>query len=97
MTDFDDLQKVPRQTDWDYVAWIDSLPCVVCGRHGVDPHHLSSRGSGGSDYSCIPLKRKYHNEIEQIGVKAFNKKHHCDVWHDAWRLVVKYFTEELDG
>ena len=93
MSDFNDLQKVPRQMDWDYVTWIKGLPCLVTGRHHPDPHHLSSRGAFGSDYSCVPLKRFLHVEIEKIGIKEFEAKYKCNLWHDAWNLLRKYFTE----
>jgi len=94
MADFDDLQKTPRQVDWEYLAWIKSLPCLVTGKVGADPHHLSSVGSGGSDYSAVPLKRKFHNEIEQIGVKEFEVKYKLSVWYSAWSFLLKWYLSE---
>ena len=51
--------------DPDYLAFIRTLPCCVCGRPGPsDPHHLGSGavGAKASDYRTIPLCREHHND-----------------------------------
>jgi len=58
----DDFKKAMRQ-----------LPCMACGCHGVDLHHIKSRGSGGKDttWNLIPLCRNHHNEYHFRGWSKF--------------------------
>lgn len=49
---------------------VKQMSCAACNRPPPsDPHHISSRGSGGHDTpaNLVPLCRIHHTEIHQIG------------------------------
>ncbi len=55
--------KPARIVDEEHLKWVRSLDCAVCGRLAPShPHHVKTRGSGGSDYYCIPLCGECHRE-----------------------------------
>lgn len=65
----------PRKREGDsrqHVAFVKSLPCLVCGRHGVDHHHLKvavdnqPKGMGRKhvDRWAIPACRRLHRYLE---------------------------------
>lgn len=83
-----DFLKGHRVISTLHLVFIRSLPCIVCG-YGADAHHLDSRGSGGSDYSAIPLCRSHHSEIHQIGKTQFNQKYNLDVWRECWQIICR--------
>ena len=64
-----------------YKKYIKSKSCIICGRMGVDPHHVETLGMGGKnktgekDYSCIPLCREHHSELDAIGIDRFVEKY----------------------
>ena len=55
-----------------YLAWLHGLPCAACGVPAEDAHHLRWKGLGigvrCSDYHAIPLCRKCHSDIHDVGV-----------------------------
>lgn len=58
-------KKTPR--DPKYLAWVRTLPCVICGkRDDIQVHHTETGGIGlkGSDYSVIPLCPVCHSRME---------------------------------
>ena len=67
------LAKPRRVTDEGFLTFVRSRYCCVpgCVAPDTDPHHTKSRGSGGSDYTAIPLCRVHHNEIHVIGSWRF--------------------------
>jgi len=91
------IPKKPRQTSQDYLKWIRSQPSVVSGKTPCEAAHLHSRGAWGSDYSAIPLTHEEHQEFHRRGQDALEYKFCTSLWHNAWKLVVKYFTEENNG
>ena len=83
------------KSDW-YCQYIRSKPCVVCGG-GAEVHHLQTRGSGGSDFTAIPLCRTCHVGVHQLGLKKFEEKYNVNLWKEAWALIVKWTkVEETD-
>ena len=46
--------------------WIISLPCVVCRRSPVDPHHEPPRSLGGKSKDLVPLCRRCHWETHNL-------------------------------
>ena len=67
------MQKIMTPRDRQYLDFIATLPCILCGKPGPsDPHHTASGGMGitGSDYSAIPVCREHHTEIHNTGGKA---------------------------
>lgn len=84
-----------RQVDEAHLAMIRSQPCSVHGSRclgTIDPHHLQKRKAGGSDYSCVPLCRELHVEIEATGTRAFEARYGVDLWLEAWRFTVWTLT-----
>ena len=83
----------------DYIKYIKSKHCIVCGRTPVDPDHLEHLQMGGSnllgikDFSCIPLCRKHHRERHDIGNFQFENKHYINLWKEAFYLLRGYFAE----
>ncbi len=69
--------------------WCRKAPCCACSSIGVvlsfgkaeafaiqsDPHHVRSRGAGGTDKDCVPLCREHHQEVHRIGRDTFDAKH----------------------
>lgn len=63
-----------RESAWrspQYLRWVSSLPCVMCGRAADDAHHLIGIGGQGGagtkapDYLTMPVCREHHNEIHR--------------------------------
>jgi len=64
------LPKPTTSRDAQYLSWIRTLPCCMCGKNSPsEAHHSKTGGTGikASDYTAIPLCREHHQE-----------------WHDKW-------------
>lgn len=78
------LQKPKRFESEKYKEFIRKQKCCACNTHIIgrkpetDPHHVKSKGAGGSDLTCIPLCRKHHTEIHWSAVK-FQVKYNIDL------------------
>ena len=63
---------------------IRNLACLVCRNSAPnDPHHIKTKGSGGSDSltNLMPLCRLHHSEIHTMGLTSFAKKYiNVKVW-----------------
>lgn len=67
------LMLRPKLKPWrneKYTRFVKSQPCVCCGQHADDPHHLIGHGLGGTgtkthDLFTIPLCRKHHDELHR--------------------------------
>lgn len=70
--------KPKRYENKTYREYIKSLPCCITGQSDVDPHHVKSVGSGGSDLTMIPLAHELHQECHSIGLKTFQAKYNID-------------------
>jgi hypothetical protein len=72
---------VPRRIrDRDHVKSVAKLPCLICGRHPADAHHLRfaqspALGRKVSDEFTVPLCRGHHREVHRCGdeVKWWSK------------------------
>ena len=71
------IEKRKRYISKRYLAYIRGKACLVCGDVG-EPHHIISRGAGGSDLTAVPLCRRHHNEIESQGKLGFWKKDYAE-------------------
>lgn len=70
-----------RETDEDHLALVREMPCLVFGCWSkADPHHVISRGAGGSDLSAVPLCREHHRELHTTGQAKFEYKHNVTLW-----------------
>ena len=84
----------------DYLKYIKSKHCLVCGSSPVDADHQDTIGMGGDrkkqtikDFTCIPLCRKHHTERHNIGSFQFEHKHSLNLWKEAFYLLRGYFAE----
>jgi hypothetical protein len=64
-----------RIRDRDHVKLVSKQPCLVCGRHPTDAHHLrfaqsSALGRKVSDEFTVPLCRGHHREVHRCGDEA---------------------------
>lgn len=62
--------KLQRWINDDYLRWVKSQPCCVCGTTSDDAHHLIGYGQGGMgtkahDLFTIPLCRIHHCELHK--------------------------------
>jgi hypothetical protein len=79
-----------------YLAWIRTLPCVVCGLTlGIEASHTGPHGLGqkSSDYSAIPLCSKHHrtgrDSYHRLGPRRFSELHNLDIRAIVSRLNLK--------
>ena len=84
----------------EYLKYIKSQHCLICGFTPVDPHHLEAIGMGGNrkkqtpkDFSAIPLCREHHSDYHGMGLKEFNEHWRIDCWKEAFKLLRRYFIE----
>jgi len=84
--------KPVRQTDEDYLDYVRGSECWVCP-NPAEPHHLTSRGAGGSDYAVAKLCRRHHTEVHKIGQDAFEQKYNINLWKCSHRLLRLYIDD----
>ena len=66
------LAEPKRRRDKSHLRFVASQPCLVCGRHPSDPHHLRfaqprAIGVKVSDEFTVPLVRGHHRQLHQAG------------------------------
>jgi hypothetical protein len=64
------LPEPKRRRDKAHLRFVAAQPCLVCGRHPSDPHHVRfapprALGLKVSDEFTVPLCRTHHREIHQ--------------------------------
>ena len=64
-----------RVRDREHVKFVAGHPCLICGRHPADPHHLRfaqspALGRKVSDEFTVPLCRGHHREVHRCGDEA---------------------------
>jgi hypothetical protein len=69
------LSEPKRRRDKSHLRFVASQPCLVCGRHPSDPHHLRfaqprALGVKVSDEFTVPLCRGHHRALHQTGNEA---------------------------
>lgn len=69
-----------------YLAWIRTLPCLVCGRTtGIEAAHTGPHGIAqkSSDTSVVPLCARHHrtgrDSHHKLGPRAFERHHRIDL------------------
>jgi len=83
-----------RQTDEDFLEYTRQQKCAVClSAPPNDPHHLVSRGAGGSDRTAIPLCRDCHREYHNVGETYFEKSHRVNLWKEAHKHLRRYLQQ----
>ena len=80
--------------DTEYLRWIKCFACMACGSTVmVDPAHTGPHGISqkASDYSCIPLCRKCHDEYDAAprqfaGEREWDLAEIIAFWNHSWFL-----------
>ena len=79
-----------------YLAWIRTLPCVVCGcARGIEASHTGPHGLGqkSSDLSAIPLCYRHHrtgkDSYHRLGPQKFAQMHDLNIPAIVRRLNTK--------
>ena len=98
------IPKPTRVEDKEYLEFIWQQDCVV----GIDcwgdivGAHLNSAGSGGSDYSRIPMCVGHHTggmgitkNLHNTPIEEFEKIYHVNLWKDAHRLFERYTSNRI--
>jgi hypothetical protein len=87
-----------------YLAWIRTLPCLVCGaRRGIEAAHTGPHGLGqkSPDTSAIPLCTKHHrtgnDSYHKLGQRKFVELHNLDISAVVSRLNQKPFIRIETG
>lgn len=73
----------------DYAEAIRNLPCAAChSSPPSDPHHVRSRGAGGTKRDLVPLCRECHSYGHQHGWSALEELYGInlrDIADELWR------------
>jgi len=76
-----------------YLDFIRALPCMFChSPPPSDPHHVTTRGAGGSDLTAVPVCRKHHIEVGQIGKWEMEKRYGV-TWDRCQFSLLQEFIE----
>ena len=82
--------------DQKYLAWIRTLPCLICGRAaGVEAAHTGPHGMAlkSPDSSAIPLCARHHrtgrDSYHKLGPRIFERHHGIDIRAVVVRLTTK--------
>lgn len=82
-------------------ACLMNRKCAVCGREGVDLHHVDQIGMGNNRQKAhhlgrraLPLCREHHTEIHTIGYEAFAAKYHIESVEIDKKLCRIYHLKE---
>lgn len=78
----------------DKADYIRQLPCIACHAAAPsDPHHVRSRGAGGTSKDLVPLCRHCHTALHQMGAKTFASRYDVDLRAKA-DLYEAWFNED---
>ena len=95
-----------------YLAWIRTLPCLICGaRRGIEASHTGPHGLGqkSPDSSAIPLCTRHHrtgkDSYHKLGPRKFAALHNLDIPAIVLKLNAKptmrveagWFVTYLEG
>ena len=88
------VPKKKRIKNPEYLQFVREHGCAICGQY-ANPHHLITRGAGGSDYMAIPLCDPHHIEIHRIGWMAFQEKHKIDLWQVCAKILQDWVVKHV--
>jgi hypothetical protein len=83
-----------REVDPDFLAFVRQQPCAVlyCPGHS-QAHHLKTKGSGGSDYTAVPLCAVHHTfdpGVHALGLTTFEARYNVDLWAVNAAMLEQY-------
>lgn len=89
-----------------YHEFVASLPCLVCGRHPVQVHHVTASIHGGrfsrSHWLVTPLCCEHHkiefgplNSVEALGHAGFFLAHGYDLEREGERIAAEWRAENV--
>jgi hypothetical protein len=86
------LPEPRRRRDKSHLRFVASQPCLVCGRHPSDPHHLRfsqprALGLKVSDEFTVPLCRGHHRQLHQAGNEV--------AWWEAFKIDALRVARQL--
>lgn len=64
-------------------AWIRQLNCCACGHTPSEPHHVRSRGAGGTSKDLVPLCGVCHRAVHSMGAETFQERMRIDLTAEA--------------
>lgn len=71
--------KEEKFTGENYIEFIKTYSCIICGHKQTEPHHFPrTKGRGTEDWKAIPLCRTCHSEAQEGGSE----------WLWKWRVKV---------
>ena len=69
---------------------VRDLPCCVCfAPPPSDPHHVKTRGAGGTSADLVPLCRGHHDMVGCWGVKTFIRESGVDLYAVAAKIAAE--------
>lgn len=90
--------------NWRYLAWIRTLPCLVCRtRKGIEASHTGPHGMGqkSPDTSAVPLCARHHrtgkDSYHKLGPRKFAELYNLDIPAIVGRLNRKPFIRIETG
>lgn len=86
------MRKDAKVVCEEYLDFIRRKHCLVCLSAG-EPHHVQARGRNNAkrnDFTSVPLCRKHHSEIEQIGRQKFEELHEVEIWKEAAYFIIEF-------
>ena len=85
----------------DFIKFVKTFGCSVCGISPVDAHHLDTVGMGGNrkkdcveDFSCVPLCRQHHQEWHQLGNHQFEEVRMVNLWKVSYQMNKNFKKEQ---
>jgi len=94
------IKKKEYIRDSKYLAFIRTIPCLVCRHRGVvHAHHAETGGMGikASDYTAIPLCVKHHTSgsdaVHNLGTGKFITKFNINLPETYKKLYEMYCTK----
>jgi hypothetical protein len=84
--------SVPRSEE--YLRYVATFGCLVCGRPSDAHHAVGRRGMGqkASDFGCVPLCRIHHMEVHNTGRPTFERRYDVCLVETAFNLLHRYVT-----
>jgi len=81
-----------------YLAFIDSKPCLICGRASTH-HHVRLYGGGGvgmkpPDNYCVPICVKCHTQLHAMPERDFWSYSNIDICVEILDLNAEYLAKE---